>query len=585
MFRLLKPMVLRGDFQTVIQKLEEMIEEARSSGAEPAAMADLLADMATAQLALGDLNASALNIAEILTLDKADAACRAHALLTVLKTYRGETSEAEQHLDIALDLVRKSNRTDLMLDVALAGMEWCLSNDRISEAHDFMAAARPSEKHDRTMLLLRGAQCQMREEKFDEAITNAKEAIKLSQWDGYPEQEWEGCALLAQIFKKLGNKPDYRYNIDRACALIFEISDRLSPELQKPYLEFFRRAEVLRQGQELMFPEDKKSPERIYKQMLEATEDMNRQQDLRKLLDAAVDLAIEACEGLRGYILVSDSNGSRYHAARHVTRRPLAEEEIHFSRAVADVVTRSGQALLSGNILKDSRLTNIEQTAKMGPCSVLCVPLRTKHRKVGVLYVDSSSMTKTYNEEDLLIMETFASHAALAIDNALQFAGSVRDPLTGLYHSAYLWRVLERELRRAKRHQKVLALALVNLDGFRLINSQFGAGSGDRVLKHAAALLKDRFSAATVARHADDTFAAVWIGVSENELRSTFEKTLEAFRVTPAPVDGTTIAVTVSIGAAVFPQNGAEARDLFLAAEGALVKAKEGGKNRLEVAR
>lgn len=585
MFRLLKPMILRGDFQTLIQKLDEMIEEARSGGAEPAAMADLLADMATAQLALGDLNASTLHIAEILTLDKADAACRAHALLTVLKTCRGETSEAEQHLDLALELARRSNRGELMLDVALAGMEWCLATDRLEEAHDFMAAARPSEKHDRTMLLLRGAQCQMREEKFDEAITNAQEAIKLSQWDSYLEQEWEGCALLAQIFRKLGNKPDYRYNIDRACALIFEISDRLSPELQKPYLEFFRRAEVLRQGQELMFPEDKKSPERIYKQMLEATEDMNRQQDLRKLLDASVDLAIESCEGLRGYILVSDANGSRYHAARHVTRRPLAEEEIHFSRAVADVVTRSGQALLSANILKDSRLAGIEQTAKMGPCSVICVPLRTRHRKVGVLYVDSSSATHTYTEEDLLIVETFASHAALAIDNALQFAASVRDPLTGLYHSAYLWRVLERELRRAKRHQKVLALALVDLDGFRQINAQFGPGGGDRVLKHAAALLKDRFPAATVARHAGDTFAAVWIGVSENELRSTFEKTLEAFRVTPAPVDGATVSVTVSIGAAVFPRDGAEARDLFLAAEAALARAKAGGKNRLEMAR
>jgi diguanylate cyclase (GGDEF)-like protein/PAS domain S-box-containing protein len=155
-----------------------------------------------------------------------------------------------------------------------------------------------------------------------------------------------------------------------------------------------------------------------------------------------------------------------------------------------------------------------------------------------------------------------------------------RDPLTGLPNRTRLLEHVQERLRKTAAQGGHIALALLDLDGFSLLNEALGAHMGDQVLRAAAARLQSWAPAnAFVARTAGDDFAVVladFTGVEEAE--KTTRQLLEEFR-RPFPIDGDDIHITASIGVSVSPTDGTQASELLGNAESALRRAKRTGKN------
>src|SRR5437870_7401053 len=116
---------------------------------------------------------------------------------------------------------------------------------------------------------------------------------------------------------------------------------------------------------------------------------------------------------------------------------------------------------------------------------------------LGVLHVQSgSSLGEGQNhltDAQQRLAVTAARHIALALANlklreTLRLQ-SIRDPLTGLFNRRYLEESLERELRRAVRHQRPLGLIMLDVDHFKRFNDSFGHGAGDALLRELGALL------------------------------------------------------------------------------------------------
>jgi diguanylate cyclase (GGDEF)-like protein len=157
------------------------------------------------------------------------------------------------------------------------------------------------------------------------------------------------------------------------------------------------------------------------------------------------------------------------------------------------------------------------------------------------------------------------------------------DALTGLLNRRAVRLRFAEEAGRAKRHARRFAMAVFDIDNFKLVNDRHGHAVGDRVLKAVA----DAFSAA---KRGEDVLARIGgeeflVLLAEQSLEGA-DEAAERLRVAVAharvAVPGGEAAVTVSGGVALFPDDGADWDHLFAAADGRLYAAKREGRDRVE---
>jgi diguanylate cyclase (GGDEF)-like protein len=158
------------------------------------------------------------------------------------------------------------------------------------------------------------------------------------------------------------------------------------------------------------------------------------------------------------------------------------------------------------------------------------------------------------------------------------------DTVTGLPNRALLADRLEQEVARARRTEQGFALLMLDLDGFKEINDNWGHAAGDRVL----ALVGERSrlcvrASDTVGRLGGDEFMAILPEASREGALAVADKLLEAI-ARPYPLERAEARVSASVGLGFFPHDGADGESLQRAADTALYAAKRDGKNRVRVA-
>ncbi|MBI1945281.1 MAG: diguanylate cyclase [Deltaproteobacteria bacterium] len=155
-----------------------------------------------------------------------------------------------------------------------------------------------------------------------------------------------------------------------------------------------------------------------------------------------------------------------------------------------------------------------------------------------------------------------------------------RDPMTGLFNHAYLHEVLEREIGRAQRTGSPCSLLLIDLDHFKQINDKHGHQAGDYCLRTAAELFASsgRRSDA-VARYGGDEFAILLPDTNRAGAAARGEALRAAMQHRGS--ERRLPDVTLSVGVASYPEDGADRTQLLAAADRALYAAKRIGRNRV----
>ena len=162
---------------------------------------------------------------------------------------------------------------------------------------------------------------------------------------------------------------------------------------------------------------------------------------------------------------------------------------------------------------------------------------------------------------------------------------TLRDPLTGLFNRRFLDESLERELARTRRDNLPLALLMIDIDHFKQLNDTYGHPAGDEIIRRVGGLIQSRARSGDLpCRYGGEEFLLVLPNMTLATAVERAEEWRAAFANDWSVIGNHAVAVTVSIGVAVFPCHGGSARALVEAADQALYAAKRGGRNRLVAA-
>lgn len=159
---------------------------------------------------------------------------------------------------------------------------------------------------------------------------------------------------------------------------------------------------------------------------------------------------------------------------------------------------------------------------------------------------------------------------------------ATHDELTGLLNRREFDRLLAQEVERARRFAQPLGLVMADLDHFKSVNDQWGHQAGDDVLREVAARLGASVrSVDWTARLGGEEFGFLLVQADGASACGAAERLREAVAGAPVVAQGRSLAITISLGVAVLPDQGSTGADLMAAADQALYAAKRAGRNRV----
>jgi diguanylate cyclase (GGDEF)-like protein len=216
----------------------------------------------------------------------------------------------------------------------------------------------------------------------------------------------------------------------------------------------------------------------------------------------------------------------------------------------------------------------------------LAIPLVVQDRARGCLNLYVAEPHE-FGDDEIQLFSTFASQAAVSIENARLFEETrqlaITDALTGLANHRQFYNQLSREVRRAQRYDRPLSLLMLDLDFFKVFNDRHGHLAGDQALREVAGILRQNARSVDIlARYGGEEFAII---LPETDLQ---RAALHGERIRAA-VGGHPFAaakagvgsVTVSIGVAALTRRMRKSQDLVHDADQALYRAKASGRNQL----
>ncbi len=237
-----------------------------------------------------------------------------------------------------------------------------------------------------------------------------------------------------------------------------------------------------------------------------------------------------------------------------------------------------------------------------GMRSSLTCPLVVRGQPVGFLFFSSMKLN-AYDESHQEVFTQIAGQLAVILEKGRLYKGQLdlaeelreakdalereatRDSLTDLWNRRSILGLLRRETARAEREHLPLATVMVDIDDFKQVNDKLGHLAGDQVLGEVTRRIAATLRTADIfGRIGGEEFLIILSPGTQQTAIDVMERARVACSARPVSIDEGDFEVTVSLGAAVVENvDGIEITKLLKAADVALYRAKNGGKNRAEI--
>ncbi|MEO7939199.1 MAG: EAL domain-containing protein [Burkholderiaceae bacterium] len=259
----------------------------------------------------------------------------------------------------------------------------------------------------------------------------------------------------------------------------------------------------------------------------------------------------------------------------------LSSGELAHTTMVARAI-REKRPIVSNDSQHDPQVAFRAAYGQAGVGSMSVLPLVVADEAIGALALYTTEKN-FFHAEELKLLTELAGDIAFAVDHIdkqdrLDYL-AYYDVLTGLANRRLFLERVAQHMRSASSSGKRLALLLIDLERFKNINDSLGWPAGDSLLRQVGDWFKLNFGdASLLARLGADHFAAVLPDIrQDDDVAQVIEQMLDAFRDHPFHLTDSVFRVTAKVGAALFPDDGADADTVFRHAEAALKKAKTSG--------
>lgn len=272
------------------------------------------------------------------------------------------------------------------------------------------------------------------------------------------------------------------------------------------------------------------------------------------------------------------------------SRASAGDEETASGEDALEVALVSGTQSLRplligvpGQIVVDAcRTQKLQLTSNADGISFVLPAVADKHL-VGLLICISVPATIRMGGH---MLETLGTHLALVASNSRNYTGAITDGLTRLKNKRYGLIRLDEAVYTAKRYEAGLGLVMCDIDHFKQVNDTYGHQAGDAVLKEVSHRIAMSVRQADITvRFGGEEFMLILPKTEVHQLVGIGEKIRQA--VAASPVDlgsiGAWLPLTISVGVAAFHAHSDNREALIARADAALYRAKEGGRNRVEL--
>jgi len=297
----------------------------------------------------------------------------------------------------------------------------------------------------------------------------------------------------------------------------------------------------------------------------------------KTVLETIIDLDILNVQKKGGIILI---DGERMRLVRHLGHSEEfidLHKNMKMGECLCGISAETGEIIISRNSHDDKRHTI--RYPDMKPHGHIIVPIKSKAGVIGVLYLYIPADVKV-EADKLRLLSIIADQIAIAIENARLYEEtkrfSLHDPLTGLANRRFMDIMLQRLLAEARRFKRGFSVVMADIDHFKEFNDIRGHLEGDRLLrKIAEELRKDTRAVDLVVRYGGEEFVILLTDTSLQKARRIAEIKRQRIELS--------LPVTLSMGVATYKEDMNSPEDIIKVVDEALYRAKQKGRNRVEV--
>lgn len=268
----------------------------------------------------------------------------------------------------------------------------------------------------------------------------------------------------------------------------------------------------------------------------------------------------------------------------------LKNVRLKIGEGIAGWVAKHGEPLIVPDVYTDPRFAKrIDEMTKWKTHSIMCIPLSSKHRVLGVMQLINVEM-KGFGETEMVLLQALADYAAIAIDNARAVEKiqelTITDDCTGLYNARHLYKTLEAEVYRSARFAYEFSILFLDLDHFKRVNDTHGHLVGSKLLAEIGYSIKSNLRLIDYAfRYGGDEFVVLLPQTSKEQSLVVARRLRDVFRTSQFLKDeGLNLNVRASMGVATYPEDAKSAHEIIRQADEMMYAVKNSTRDNVSVA-
>jgi diguanylate cyclase (GGDEF)-like protein len=268
----------------------------------------------------------------------------------------------------------------------------------------------------------------------------------------------------------------------------------------------------------------------------------------------------------------------------------LKSVRLKVGEGIAGWVAKHGEQLIVPDVEADPRFAKrIDDTTKWETRSIICVPLRSKLRVLGVIQLVNVDM-KQFSEQEVFFLQSLCDYAAIAIENARWVERiqelTITDDCTGLYNARHLYKTLDTEVYRSARFGYEFSVLFIDLDHFKAVNDTHGHLIGSKLLAEIGYLVKAQLRLIDFAyRYGGDEFVVLLPQTAKDSALVVARRLRDAMRASSfCREEGLNLNVRASIGLATYPHDARTAHDIIRQADEMMYLVKNSTRDNIGIA-